>query len=654
MKSVSYEEMSALLKKVDGIGLESNYNKVVNDSLDVMSEFYNVGMSNRKYIPVSAVELFLKEKNLTPFLNKMEEEFVNPEVTRYDISEYKNAFAGIIMEFSEVVDQNFDDEEDSEFVEDNTINEVNDFDTFGEEVVQNELNEDINEKEEIVFEKENISEDSETHSRQDDAIEDIEELPEVLEENVSSDFDSELNSEAIHDTEALSDEEESDELDITEDERVDGKSLEEGIEFLKEEKEITELTSEKVDPNDSAISEFSDDSDPDLLIFEKEDSTDDELTFASDLLDKELDGAKALYLEETESEEKDTIDNLMDDLVAEPDNITINIPDELLPDQSNQQSKKSESSEAADVLDEAILSLDKAINEDDEIESDTKTEVNNLIDQYDSGEEESELEIKNNTSIDDIIDEDEISDESLIEEDSLDDQSDNLEEVIDDNEESDNYIHSEQEEHIEDKLENESEKEIEEFGSLSDFLSQDDEPSELLQEIEAIEEEIKTNDDSNFSENVDETEESDESLQLLKEEADKIEDEDTEEHNYPNENIDSTEVEETETLSENDNIPVTDDLIDKPIEYKQNVNNDDVGGTIDLTELLENKKMNKIVESVFDYDMEDFANAIEKIAEARSKDDALLIVENICEKAQVGSSSKEAKLFKSIIADYFD
>jgi hypothetical protein len=51
MKSISYEEMSALLKKVDGIGLESNYNKVVNDSLDVMSEFYNVGMSNRKYIP---------------------------------------------------------------------------------------------------------------------------------------------------------------------------------------------------------------------------------------------------------------------------------------------------------------------------------------------------------------------------------------------------------------------------------------------------------------------------------------------------------------------------------------------------------------------------------------------------------------------------
>jgi hypothetical protein len=52
--------------------------------------------------------------------------------------------------------------------------------------------------------------------------------------------------------------------------------------------------------------------------------------------------------------------------------------------------------------------------------------------------------------------------------------------------------------------------------------------------------------------------------------------------------------------------------------------------------------------------MEDFANAMEKVSEAVNKEDALRIVDEICTTAQVNPSSKEAKTFKSIIADYFN
>ncbi|MBU0559017.1 MAG: hypothetical protein KKG93_05465, partial [Bacteroidetes bacterium] len=75
---------------------------------------------------------------------------------------------------------------------------------------------------------------------------------------------------------------------------------------------------------------------------------------------------------------------------------------------------------------------------------------------------------------------------------------------------------------------------------------------------------------------------------------------------------------------------------------------------IEISELLENKKMTKVIEVLFDYDMEDFANTVEKIADMDDKDKALLVVEELCENTKVNPNSKEVKLFKSIITEYFD
>ncbi len=55
---------------------------------------------------------------------------------------------------------------------------------------------------------------------------------------------------------------------------------------------------------------------------------------------------------------------------------------------------------------------------------------------------------------------------------------------------------------------------------------------------------------------------------------------------------------------------------------------------IDITSLLENKKMSKIIDVIFDYDMEEFANTIERIGEAPDIESAVRIIDKICKASQ--------------------
>jgi hypothetical protein len=75
---------------------------------------------------------------------------------------------------------------------------------------------------------------------------------------------------------------------------------------------------------------------------------------------------------------------------------------------------------------------------------------------------------------------------------------------------------------------------------------------------------------------------------------------------------------------------------------------------LDVVSLLENKKITKIIDVIFDYDMEEFANAIEQIGDAANIYIANSIIDKICKSSQISVSSKEAKLFKSIISEYYD
>ena len=82
---ISSEEFKELLKKIDNIGLEENPDKMYNEALESMAEFFNVGMSGRAMVPLLAVQNYIKDKGMTGHLDKLQSEFVDAEITRTGI-----------------------------------------------------------------------------------------------------------------------------------------------------------------------------------------------------------------------------------------------------------------------------------------------------------------------------------------------------------------------------------------------------------------------------------------------------------------------------------------------------------------------------------------------------------------------------------------
>lgn len=74
---------------------------------------------------------------------------------------------------------------------------------------------------------------------------------------------------------------------------------------------------------------------------------------------------------------------------------------------------------------------------------------------------------------------------------------------------------------------------------------------------------------------------------------------------------------------------------------------------IDVAELLEHKEMTKIIEMIFDYDIEEFANTLDEISNCQSFDDAVVVINQSLKNRNISSNSKEAEAFKSIISKYF-
>ncbi len=106
----------------------------------------------------------------------------------------------------------------------------------------------------------------------------------------------------------------------------------------------------------------------------------------------------------------------------------------------------------------------------------------------------------------------------------------------------------------------------------------------------------------------------------------------------------------------------TEDESEKAIFKDRNVNDEYLSGKrrgtdenskVDLAEILENKEMTKIIEVIFDYDIEDFASLLDEISNCRNSDDANLVINQTLAERRISRSSKEAEAFKSIISEYF-
>ncbi len=73
----------------------------------------------------------------------------------------------------------------------------------------------------------------------------------------------------------------------------------------------------------------------------------------------------------------------------------------------------------------------------------------------------------------------------------------------------------------------------------------------------------------------------------------------------------------------------------------------------DISALIEHKKMPKIIQVIFDYDMEDFADTIDAIADCKTGGERMAILEKVFNRNNVKRNSREAQSFIEIINEFF-
>ncbi len=96
------------------------------------------------------------------------------------------------------------------------------------------------------------------------------------------------------------------------------------------------------------------------------------------------------------------------------------------------------------------------------------------------------------------------------------------------------------------------------------------------------------------------------------------------------------------------------EYVDKANELAENFQQEsDESFKVDLAEILEHKEMTKIIEIIYDYDIEDFAKTLDEISSCRNADDAHLVINQTLITRRINRNSKEAEIFRSIISEYF-
>ena len=96
---------------------------------------------------------------------------------------------------------------------------------------------------------------------------------------------------------------------------------------------------------------------------------------------------------------------------------------------------------------------------------------------------------------------------------------------------------------------------------------------------------------------------------------------------------------------------------DEPLEISESEAAPPEGKAVEqhfLTEFLESKDVSKIVDSVFDSDMEFFLHTTDLISGSSNKDEAFEILDRVLKSNYVNPASKEAQKFKAIISEYFE
>ena len=97
------QEFEELLNKADKLGVETYLPAILTNALKSMAEFFNIGEVQKAKIPLSAVEMFLEEKELMKHLQKVNETFSNEEGVKFNLSDYQKVFNNIVVEKEELI-----------------------------------------------------------------------------------------------------------------------------------------------------------------------------------------------------------------------------------------------------------------------------------------------------------------------------------------------------------------------------------------------------------------------------------------------------------------------------------------------------------------------------------------------------------------------
>jgi hypothetical protein len=593
--SMNVEEFETLLNKADKLGVESYLPNIIITSLKSMAEFFNIGEVKKLRIPLMAVELFLEEKELTKHLDILNDNFGNDENAKFNIYDFQRVLSSVMIEKSETPPKA---KETTQF----EIIPVK-ADLPDDKFISKEPPEIIPEEK---IEAEPIPEE----------LKDTDYVPDQINEAREEESEEELMREKYADENEINNKEENEEEVLPLEEYIDENNLD----------KLNETSGNEPDKFENFVI----DENEEKLIQDQ----DQEKHQAS----KQDQEQAQNYMQDTEQEHNETKEQGKDAEKETGDNALI---------ESNEQiSTKIEEIEALE--EEIKIKLNTKfrirVNEDNRIEpvieepkvepDDYKffeEEPENLQDKFIGGKSiiEDEIEASNLQAIDELVNI--IPDETVM----TDARIDNSEEIIpesDELEEHENTITNEKKDTFEFEIESEKEK-IQGIDSASEDeffdLSVSVKPNIIEEEIPE-EKKLFIFDDVGLENN-----------SVDKKESEKNPEDTIEESKLDQSNFIDIFNKEIKLLD--------DDEVDSDTRTAEKQ-----GEKIDVAEILEHNDMTKIIELIFDYDIEDFANTIEEIANCKNIYEANILLKDILAERRINRHSKEVEAFRSIIQELFN
>ncbi len=683
--SVSVHEFESLLRKIDEITVQEDAAKLLVQAISSIAAFFNFTETEEPEFPVKAVKLFAKEKNLNYYYDLIVRAFPDDTVSvtkskiletlqiieKEETAEGKISPPPVNKPQIKTDDTTETEKEKSSPEIDKDTSEI--FVTTEEESREKELNEDISEpgqgnktlvgtkdtslKEENMekTEKEQFFKETpkEISSNEEETIENQTEPGGVTEsetpkvetaiEEVPQDISEAKNEEAG----PIASQEEKLITTVQETKETEEQTpLEAEEQFESAEEESSEF--EKEEPTEEILSE----SEPPS--FEEQPSLFDQTGEAESVIEEETEPAEAEEVlpqnELTETKEKSEMDKAPSETEDKPQpelaekteaEITEEVNTENIPENETTISETQAESENVETLPNAeeteqpdVFGIENTDVETFEGKNETDSEATT-----------EETETEESTAQTEPASVEEISEEKT------EPLQENIEEEIP---QEDVQAEKETEENFNDTPDESSEQMEESVPNYELEILDEDDEFEILAE-ESLEEDKSQKEESTAKETEEgQTDSVEKELpEMPKEEINEIKDETLESKPAQEESeILSSQNKTEETHVESSQSDADDGKAPQNKDESQAKENKIKG--LDAAKLLENKNTARIIESVFDYDMEDFTNAIVQLAGAADEKEAFEKLDKIFDDYNVNPDSKEGMIFKEIISDYFN